>query len=302
MKHIRLIPAAALSAASLVTLSLPVFAQVPAILKKAHAAARVPIFTEHAKAVRSIHSARDLTYLAGYNLQFLKTPYKGAFRPGGVLPNSSASLLQRTEARIKTERQVHLRQKRLVWQVGLSRFRSEILAGFQLPENFIEAYYFRRILPYLAKPYYTPETNGDSLYRGMLLTPEELAKILQTGFSPASSTWNTGTDGRPAISFSSSKTEAMHYIFQHNFKKDAVGVVFEIRRTVAITPGQNRRYNSNGTIYYSYENVPADDIVNVFLRGEYSLEPLEQILQKAKEGKITPHEKWTNQFDGIFSR
>jgi len=319
MKNIKLIPSAILTAASVAAFSMSAFAQVPSILKGTKSVVRtaqMPVFTEHAKVVRSIRSANELKYVPAYNASFLQAPYKGAIRPAPPAnaltrtpavptPTAGASaqgILEQTEKRIQSAILFRQRQQRLTWMVDISRVHDEILAGFHLPENFIEAYYFRRIMPYLAEPSYTPEKNSDFLYRGMLLTLEDLSKILRTGFSPASSTWNTGTDGRPAVSLSSSITEATHYIFQQGFKKDAVGVVFEVRRRPAMVPGQSRLYNSTGTIYYSYENISADDIVNVYLRGEYSLESLADIVQKAKEGKITPHEKWTGQFDGMFSR
>ncbi|MDO5764691.1 MAG: hypothetical protein Q4P84_03175, partial [Elusimicrobiales bacterium] len=218
-----------------------------------------------------------------------------------VLPDpvsaGQANAVKRVVLKAKQERAA---RSRLFLSAGNSLYRDEILKGYHLPFNYIEGFYLRRIHPYLAKPSYTPDGDKNILFRGMLLTPEELSEVMRKGFSPSTSNWNTGTDGRAAVSFSSSSVEAAHYIFQQGFKKNTIGVVFEVRRLPAMVPGLSRLYNSTKTIYYSYEDIAPENIVDVLVWGEYGLERLEDIIHKAARGEIRPHTVWTSQFDGLF--
>ncbi len=179
--------------------------------------------------------------------------------------------------------------------------REALVRGYNLPRDFIEGFYFKRIERYMQKPDYTADKKSDTvLFRGMLVTPEELAKILQVGFSPKTSSWNAGTNGNPAVSLSSSSVEASHYIFQSGVKKDGIGVVFEVRRKPYMVLGTDPVLNRNKTIYYSYQDIPAEEIVGVSVWGEYGLERLSTILEKAKNGEIKSNRGWTGQFGNVF--
>ncbi|WP_432634252.1 hypothetical protein [Candidatus Avelusimicrobium sp.] len=194
-----------------------------------------------------------------------------------------------------------------VWINDVETHRAAILASYHLPQNYIEGFYMRRIDPYRSRPeqIYHPDKNSDKvLYRGMIITPEELTAILKKGFSPKDSTWNTGTDERgAAVSLSSSYNEASHYIFQSGYKKDGIGVVFVVKRKPTMELGKDPELNSTKTIYYSYEDIPASDILDVYIHGEYGPESLSQIVEKINAGTTRPHTSWTNQFDrGGFLR
>ncbi len=180
---------------------------------------------------------------------------------------------------------------------GVTANKSELLKGYHLTRDYIAGYYARRIEPYADRLDYTPDKDSDTvLFRGMLVTPDELVKLLKEGFSPKYSTWNTGTrDGLSAVSLSSSVVEASNYIFQSGFKKDGIGILFTVRRNPAMELGTDLSVNPTKTIYYSYEDIPAEDIVDVSIWGEYGLESLSKVLQKAKEGKISSNH-WVNQF------
>ena len=194
-----------------------------------------------------------------------------------------------------------------VWIKDIETHRAAILASYHLPQNYIEGFYMRRIDPYRSRPQmiYHPEKNSDKvLYRGMIITPEELTAILKKGFSPKDSKWNTGTDERgAAVSLSSSYNEASHYIFHNGYKKDGIGVVFVVKRKPTMELGKSEEFNSTKTIYYSYEDIPAEDILDVYIHGEYGPEALSQIVEKINAGTTRPHTSWTNQFDrGGFLR
>lgn len=200
-------------------------------------------------------------------------------------------------ARVEQYRQERDKMQRARLAGSVIAYKEAILRGYHLPDEYLEGYFMRRIFPYQAKPAYAPSPKSDTvLYRGMLLTPEELSKILREGFSPKTAKWNAGTDGRPAVSLSSSHQEASHYIFQSGGKTNGVGVIFEVRRTPAMELGADEVLNKTKTIYYSYEDIPAKDIVGVSLWGEYGTVPLQDVLEKAKEGTVTSHKSWTGQF------
>lgn len=236
---------------------------------------------------------------------------RGAITPAGNLNASAARTgvnpnIVRIQPAVLAAHMEQYRQKRekmLRARLAASVivYKEGILRGYHLPEEYLEGYFMRRIFPYQSKPTYSPGPKSDTfLYRGMLLTPEELSKILREGFSPKTAKWNAGTDGRPAVSLSSSEQEATHYIFQSGFKQNGIGVVFEVRRSPLMELGKDPVLNRTKTIYYSYEDIPAGNIVNVYILGEFGWNSLEKIIGAAKEGTISSHTKWTGQFGHLF--
>lgn len=293
MKRINIIPAAVLCGVGLAVLAVPVQAQ----------AVKAPVV-----AARGARNAAQTVLGSGISglpyycaLKNLPSTARGKFIPvlPASLPAGQANAVKQVVLKAKQERAV---RSRLFLSAGSRLYREEILKGYHLPFNYIEGFYLRRIHPYLAKPSYTSDGDKNILFRGMHLTPDELSEVMHKGFSPSTSNWNTGTDGRAAVSFSSSSVEAAHYIFQQGFKKNGIGVVFKVRRSPNMVPGMSRLYNSTKTIYYSYEDIAPENIVDVLVWGEYGLERLEDIIRKAADGKIRPHTVWTGQFDGLFSR
>lgn len=229
---------------------------------------------------------------------------KGVIKSTKVSPARQTNLVkiraERLQAAIARNRASRAKRKRALLVADVLWQRDALVSGYYLPENFLEGFFFRRIYPYQSKPTYTPDKDSDQyLYRGMLVTPEELATILRVGFSPKTSTWNAGTGGKNAVSLSSSVTEALHYIFQSGAKKDGIGIVFKVRRSPSMELGKDKELNRTKTIYYSFEDIPASAIADVYVYGEFGLEFLNTILQKAKEGTIKPN-TWTNQFDRTF--
>lgn len=311
MKNINLIPAAVLSAASIIAFSAPLRGQ--AVTKYGE-----QILKSSEKSVAQLSKLK----LPRYN--FFKSPRVTAGSPitplgravrsvassqaeqpfGGISVRMPDPHVFRTQVEKALKRQEVLKAKRVeisrleALSRGILQYRSELLKGYQLPEEYIEGFFLRRIFPYLQKPSYTPDKNESILFRGMLLSPEELVEILKKGFSPATTKWNTGAKA-PAVSFSSSSAEATHYIFQSGYKEGAIGVVFEVRKKPSMELGESQTYNSTRTIYYSYEDVPAEDIVDVLVHGEYGLESLEKILDKAAKGEVKPN-SWTSQFNGVL--
>ena len=75
-----------------------------------------------------------------------------------------------------------------------------------------------------------------------------------------------------------------------------IGVVFEIRRKPSMLLGADPVLNRTKTIYYSYEDIAPEEIVNVLVWGEYGLENIKDIFAKAKQGNLQPHQHWTGQF------
>lgn len=240
---------------------------------------------------------------------------RGAITPAGNLNAAAPASAARTgvnpnivriqpavlAAHMEQYRQKREKMLRARLAASVIVYKEGILRGYHLPEEYLEGYFMRRIFPYQSKPTYSPGPKSDTfLYRGMLLTPEELSKILREGFSPKTAKWNAGTDGRPAVSLSSSEQEATHYIFQSGFKQNGIGVVFEVRRSPLMELGKDPVLNRTKTIYYSYEDIPAGDIVNVYILGEFGWNSLEKIIGAAKEGTISSHTKWTGQFGHLF--
>ncbi|MBO5012010.1 MAG: hypothetical protein J6C49_06160 [Elusimicrobiaceae bacterium] len=291
MKRINIISAAVLCGVGLAVLAVPVQAQ----------AVKAPVV-----AARGARNAAQTVLGSGisglpYYCSLRNLPASARWKAIPVLPDpvsaGQANAVKRVVFKAKQERAV---RSRLFLSAGISLYRNEILKGYHLPQNYLEGFFVRRVQPYQHKPAYTPDNrSSDVLYRGMLVTPESLVKLLQEGFSPALTRWNTGAKAQ-AVSLSSSSAEASHYIFQHGYEKDRIGVVFVIRRTPNMELGDSPIFNSTKTIYYSYEDIAPENIVEVLVWGEYGLERLEDIIHKAAHGEIRPHTVWTSQFDGLF--
>jgi len=183
---------------------------------------------------------------------------------------------------------------------SLKEAQKEIEKGYHLPENFICAYYERRILPYQQRPTYT--ATDDYLYRGMYITVDELANILKNGFEVKYNTWSAV--GGKGVYFSSSIREADDYIFQavDFHKKNALGVVFKMEKGGYAQAVEDPVHNSTKTIYKAPGDVPKDKIAEIYLRGEYGLERLGDIIDKARSGGVKPNSSWVNQFDGYMMR
>lgn len=273
-----------------------------------HVQAQLP-----AKAAQN--GARALTNNAAKTITGPISPKLSGFLPAGTgeIKISAAALsvsapagLSAAAPRINQEKlqnalgkiqQTRAAQKCTLWGANTLLHREDLLRSYHLPEGYLEGFFMKRIFPYQSSPNYIADKKSDEiLYRGMLITPEELAKILKEGFSPVHSKWNAGTDGRPAVSLSSSSVEATHYIFQSGSKRNGIGVVFEVRRKPSMELGKDPVLNRTKTIYYSYEDIPPEDIVDVLVWGEYGLESLDKIFENAQEGTLKPHTAWTGQF------
>ncbi len=186
-------------------------------------------------------------------------------------------------------------------QLDGAKLRKDIVRGYRLPDEYRESYYMRRIEPYLDRPTFRHLRNPERFFRGVHLTIPELQKTMRHGFELSKVRWHTG--GPPGISFSSSLYEAQNYIFQNGRSDiDGVGVLFEVKASPAIGPLEIGSFNPTGTIYRAPHDVAAEEIVNVFLWGQWGWESLSSILEKAAAGKITPHTDWTGQFGSSFSR
>ncbi|MHC9540464.1 MAG: hypothetical protein AB9903_13185 [Vulcanimicrobiota bacterium] len=183
---------------------------------------------------------------------------------------------------------------------SLKESQSEIEKGYHLPENFICGYYERRILPYQEHPTYTK--TDDYLYRGMYITVDELANILKNGFEIKYNSWRAA--GGQGIYLSSSMREADDYIFQSvDFnKKNALGVVFKMEKGDYAQLVQDPVLNAPNTIFKAPGDVPSDKIVEIYLRGQYGLERLGDIMDRARKDGIKPNNSWVNQFDSYLTR
>lgn len=190
----------------------------------------------------------------------------------------------------------------IVMRDQVSQYKQQLLEGFMLTDTFLEGYYMRRIERYLPTPenrYGMGVENPEKLYRGMLITPDELETILEKGFSPKDSHWNVGTDGRDAVSFSSSSIEARDYIFHAaGTKKNAIGVVFEVENSPQYVLGTDEKLNRTKTIYYSYDDVPADKIIGVSIFHGEGTESLGSIVEKIKKNAL-PSRDWVKVFDNL---
>ena len=176
----------------------------------------------------------------------------------------------------------------------------DLAKGYSLPSNYTTGYYARRIEPYLAKPTYAEVVHPQTLYRGMFLTPQELEKILTEGMKLDRVKW-TAADG--GISFSSNINEAATYIFQSaDTRPSGIGVVFEVKTSPSMELVNDPILNSTRTIFKKHADVTKEEILNVYIWGQWGLENLKDIAEKMKNGKILPHETWSGIFDQTFLR
>ncbi len=182
---------------------------------------------------------------------------------------------------------------------ALLKHKDEINKGFVLSDSYLDGYYQRRVQPYQARPTYTP-SDDEHLYRGMLLNVDDIANIMENGLETRFNTWQTA--GGKGVYFSSSEREADDYIFQAASKKDGLGVVVEVEKGDFAQEVVDPVYNSTKTIYKAPGDVPKEKITNIFIRGEYGLESLSKIIEKAENGEIKSNEKWVSQFDKMFDR
>ena len=182
----------------------------------------------------------------------------------------------------------------------LEECQGALETGYHLPENYLNGYYDRRILPYQNRPTYH-ESDG-SFYRGMYITVEDLANILENGFEVKRNTWSAV--GGQGVYVSTSEREAEDYIFQSvdRTKQNAIGVVFKMERGDYATLVDDPDCNSTLTIYKAPGDVPSERITGVYLKGQYGLESLEDVIAKARKGEITPNTAWVNQFDSYHRR
>lgn len=175
------------------------------------------------------------------------------------------------------------------------KFKSDILNSYELPIEFANKYYAKRIEPFLSNPHYTEVQNPRKFYRGMYITVDELIDILQNGFNVEKVNWTVGTG--KSISFSSDINEAATYIF-HNAtdRKRGIGVVFEVEYDSNFKMLTDTKLNPTKTIFTHSKDLEPEAITGVFIWGEYGLDKLSEIFKKSISGELKPHTDWTNQF------
>jgi hypothetical protein len=172
----------------------------------------------------------------------------------------------------------------------------DLLDSHHLPKSYIEGYLTRRINS-RAKPteYLKPE-EIQYLYRGVLISVDDLVKILNEGMALKDSSWHAGGVG---ISFSTDINEAASYIFQ-SWKENAVGVVFRVDYDEKkYWPLDDLSLNPFETILKTSDKIQPKNISGVYIWSEYGLEPLSKVFEKFSDDSAVPHEKWTTQFDGM---
>lgn len=203
------------------------------------------------------------------------------------------------------------------WRVNmLKKHKTKIINAYHLTEDFLNGYYARRIQPYLEKPSYRADANAQGyVFRGMYITVDELATVLEKGFELKHTSWNTGAKGNAnIISFSTSSGEAMSYVFQSAnvmTHPGGIGVVFKVRQSADMHLFEDPILNSTNTIYHTYQNVHPSQIEEVSLYGKWGMELLdgrfrpeikEGVLEKAEAGKLSSNEDWIHSFDIQFLR
>ena len=193
----------------------------------------------------------------------------------------------------KLQEQSNLLQK-------FNQVKPVLLKAYSLPAEYLSSYYARRIEPKLDRPDYQSVSNPQVLYRGMYITPDQLEFILESGMAVNQVRWTAAGGG---ISFSSNPNEAASYIFQSgNDRINGIGVVFKVRMSPAMQAVNDPVLNSTRTIYKKQSNVAANEIVDVYLWGQYGLESFDEILRKKTQGKIVPSSNWTGVFSQGISR
>jgi len=181
----------------------------------------------------------------------------------------------------------------------------QIKKYYGLNDTYINGYYDRRIYPYLSKPTFVPNSQN-TVYRGMLLTIDELKDIIKNGIDINKTSWNVGAKGNAKIiSSSSSSSEAKSYIFQSSdggrLAKGAIGVVVEFTKTPSEKLFDDPKLNRTKTIYHTYSSIPANRIVGIYIYGEYGLESLQEVSDKIKSGKAADT-RWHDSFGSSVSR
>lgn len=179
----------------------------------------------------------------------------------------------------------------------LASLAPSLIKGYQLPSDFRNSYYTKRIEPYLNKTSYESPMDFLHLYRGMLISPEDLSSILNYGMKLSRVSWTAGGGG---LSFSSNIREASSYIFQSGGGGSVLGVVFKVRKTEDYQLLKDRSLNPGETIYKLHKDLNPEEIEDIYIWGEFGLESLSSIFLKAKKGEVKNHTNWTNQFG--FSR
>lgn len=185
------------------------------------------------------------------------------------------------------------------WIHEIENHRAAIVAAHHLPDGYTRGYFARRVEPRLMKPY-PAVANPEKLYRGMFRTPEQLIQILREGMQLSKVKWTAAGGG---ISFSSNVTEASDYIFHAaDPRPDGIGVVFVVQNSDRMVIADDAVLNPTRTIYKLHEDLPASAILDVLIWGEYGLESLDRVLERARSGALTSHRAWTGVFDTGFSR
>jgi len=110
--------------------------------------------------------------------------------------------------------------------------------------------------------------------------------------------------GGKGIFFSTSIREADDYIFQSTdfHKKNALGVVFKMENGDYAQMVEDPVHNATKTIYKCPGDVPNEKIVDIYLRGQYGLERLGDIIDKARKDGIESNTSWVGQFDRYLMR
>jgi hypothetical protein len=200
----------------------------------------------------------------------------------------------------KLDGRIKLPQANENWLNLVKTYGKEILKNYSLTRNYIEGYYERRVLPYLAKHSFS--SNSDThLFRGMIVTIPELEHIIKNGLELNKTSWHTGAQGGKAvISFSSSSHEAQGYIFQSKVKEGTVGIVVEVKKTPSYKLLDDAELNSSKTIYHNYNNVAPEEITGISIYDGYGTGTLEIIIKKIQDG--TASHSWVKDFDRMFLR
>ncbi|MBS1959075.1 MAG: hypothetical protein JST80_06380 [Bdellovibrionales bacterium] len=173
--------------------------------------------------------------------------------------------------------------------------REAILKAHLLPEDYTRGYYSRRIEPYLAKTRYPEIKNPKKLYRGMFLSVDALAEILEKGMALDKVTWQAVDGG---VSFSSSIQEASTYIFHNGDDRGArIGVVFEVTTSGDMYSPEDAELNPTNTIFKLQRDLKPQEITELYVWGQYGLESLQRALELIQGGKTADHNAWT----GVFS-
>lgn len=172
---------------------------------------------------------------------------------------------------------------------------ADILNAYHLPANYLNGYYARRVEPTLHKSR-EEIPNPEVLYHGGYMSLADLQNILRHGLLAKRTQWTAL--GGAAVYFSSHSLEAQNYIFQGTDNlPDGVGVLFKVKKRESMHVVIDATSNPTRTIFKSDSDVPPEDILEVYLAGETGFVLLADVLQKQREGTLTPHTRWTGAFE-----